>query len=103
MLNPTTYPVQATICQQLGRAFFLLLGVTEMVVGENMIKFRIKGSRKVSHIAVRYDAGSDLYVLTAYKYRAKAGAMDVVAEQDGVYADSMIATVESMTGLYARF
>lgn len=88
---------------QIGRQACAMIGAHEFVYGLDtkegagpFLRFRIKGCRRVSIIKVTLNP-SDTYTMTFLKVRG----MDVriIEELDGLYADQLRSTIESVTGL----
>lgn len=87
--------------QQIGRPACAMIGAHEFVYGLDteagpFLRFRIKGSKKANLVKVTL-LPSDTYRMTFYKTHG----MDVrIAEElDGLYADQLRSTIESVTGL----
>ena len=87
------------IIEQLGhRALYMLGAHTFTTNGGENLAFRIKGSRKVNYINIKYDALRDLYDMEF----CKLARFDhkVIEQVNSVYADNMHSIIEEVTGLY---
>ena len=62
-----------------------------------------KAGAKLTHLQIAYNAGTDLYDLTAYKLNRKTYEMPTVKELDGCYGDMLNEVCERMTDLCLRF
>ena len=92
-----------TIAQQIGRRALFMLGAKDLMAIDdgNGLGFRIRGSRKANYIAIRYQAGADLYDIEFKKLgRAPKYKITDVAKFEGVYADMLHGLIESTTELY---
>lgn len=58
------------------------------------------GAKKLTHLKITYNHGSDLYDLKAYRMNRKTFACPVVDELGDVYCDCLQRTIEEWTGLY---
>ena len=58
---------------------------------------------KLTHLEIAYNAGTDLYDLTAYKLNRKTYEMPTVKELEGCYGDMLNEVCEGMTDLCLRF
>lgn len=89
--------------QQIGTRACAMIGAHEFVYGQDtkegggpFLRFRFKGSKLANIIKVTLNP-SDTYTMAFIKVRG----MDVrtVKELDGLYADQLRSTIESVTGL----
>lgn len=94
--------VAETIRAQLGPGCFALLGASQLVGDENALQFSIKGCKKGNKLRIVLDP-SDTYTVELWKFNRKTFECDKVSECSDVYADSLHRTIESLTGLCARF
>ena len=62
-----------------------------------------KAGTKLTHLQIAYNAGTDLYDLTAYKLNKKTFQMPTVKELDGCYGDMLNEVCEGITDLCLRF
>jgi len=100
MSNPQ---IAKTIISQLGNSTFAMLGAHMLVDLGDGLQFRIKGCRKANYIAIRYDAGADLYNVEIKKIgRAPNYKIVDVADFQGVFVDQLHSLIESNTGLRTR-
>ena len=91
------------IMRQLGgRKFEMLMGVKSKGVGKDGLILHIgRNPKKVSHIVIDLDRGTDLYNLTfgkIFKYQFK-----VVKKVKGVGVEQLHDTIEKYTGLFTTF
>lgn len=104
-------PVVETLLQQLGhqrtadRAVAAIAAMTgcQFVLADEAVKMVFKrqvGKKKVTHLKITYNAGTDLYDLKGYKYNRKTCACPEVMNLDGIYAEDMKRICEETTGLY---
>ena len=74
-----------------------MVNARNFTAGDNELRFRFTGSRKVNVAVVRMTS-DDLYTLELY--RVRTGNWDLVATAEGLYADMLRGTFERETGLY---
>ena len=96
-----THAVATEIANQIGNMTFTMLGAQNLVGSETGLTFKIRGSKKVSHVKVELDEGSDLYNMTFLKIRG-VQPVKTVAEHEGIYSDMMHSIIEDETGLFTR-
>lgn len=88
------------IKRQLGNQALMMLGAKNLTTnGGNNLSFRIKGSRKINHINIKYNS-LDLYdvefgKIAKYDYK-------VVNTVENIYSDMLHEIIESETGLYTK-
>ena len=58
------------------------------------------GPDRITHLVIKYNAGTDLYDLRGHRINWRTGACPEVSATTGVYADGLKSTAEQMTGLY---
>ena len=58
---------------------------------------------KLTHLQIAYNAGTDLYDITAYKLNKKTFEMPTVKELDGCYGDMLNEVCEGITDLCLHF
>lgn len=97
--------VPATIQAQLGNVFFALMGASDLAFDATMLRFRIKGCRKISHLVVRLDCGADLYIVEAWKVSGgkRGPTIAKVAEVTDVFCEDLHRVIEDITGLATKF
>jgi len=62
-----------------------------------------KRGAKLTHLKIAYNAGTDLYDVTAYKLNRKTFEMPVIKEFEGCYGDMLNEVCEGITDLCLRF
>ena len=103
-----------TTIQQLtnGQGVNVLCAVTgaQVVYDDNANKITLvfkkqAGPRgaKLTHLQIAYNAGTDLYDVTAYKLNKKTFEMPTVKELVGCYGDQLNEVCEGITNLCLRF
>lgn len=97
MINTNDMNVAQTIANQIGNKALYMLGAQNLAGSENSLQFKIRGSRKVSHIKVELTSMDD-YTITFYKVR-KFESKEV-RTYNGVYCDLINKIIENETGLY---
>lgn len=95
----TDLSVAHTIRNQLGVGTLLMLGAQTLTGSSDSLGFRIRGSRKVSHISVRLGP-SDTYTVEFIK--CGGGTRKVVESCPDIYADSLHDCIQRVTGLETR-
>lgn len=94
--------VAKIIVEQLGNLTLSMIGAHQLVALPDGLQFGIKGSRKVSKIVIKLDAGTDTYTVAFYKGRGLS--LQPVGESlEGVYVDALHRVIASATGLSTRF
>ena len=58
------------------------------------------GAKKITHLKVSYNEGTDLYDLQGFKYNRKTLQCPEVMSLSGIYAEDLKRTCEELTGLY---
>ena len=58
------------------------------------------GAKKITHLKVSYNEGTDLYDLQGFKYNRKTLQCTEVMSLSGIYAEDLKRTCEELTGLY---
>lgn len=58
------------------------------------------GEKRITHLKVSYNYGTDLYDIQGFKYNKKTLACPEVLTLSGVYAEDLKRTCEEITGLY---
>jgi len=92
-----------TLCQQIGmNKLAVMVGASHMVYSNehNYIAFRFKMNKQYNHCKIQYNAGLDLYTMTF----CKVAKFDIKNEKviEGLYADMLNTTFESVTGLATK-
>jgi len=95
--------IAQTINSQIGNKAFYLLGALNKAYGVNeenqtYLSFKIRGSKKVSHIRITYLEGIDLYKTEFLKCRKDT--IKTVSEFSEIYCDQLREIIEKETGLY---
>jgi hypothetical protein len=85
-----------TIKDQIGSKAFYMLGAQNLAGDENSLTFKIRGSRKVTHIKVKLDP-DDTYEMTFWK--ALGYNFKTVKVIPGVYAEDLNRMIRETTGL----
>lgn len=99
MADTDKQTVPVTILQQLGDTTLGMLGAHKFAVTPTSLKFKIRRTRKVTHIQITLTS-PEIYTLTFT--RVRAGVVNVVATDEGVRADGFAQLIESRTGLSTR-
>jgi hypothetical protein len=95
--------IARTIVSQLGNLTLAMLGAHMLVDLGDGVQFRVKGSRAANHVAIRYDAGADLYNVEVKRIgRAPNYAIRDVADYQGVGVEQLHELLEDATGLCTR-
>lgn len=103
--------VVETLLQQLvhqpstSRAIGMIVAMTgcQIVHDEGAVSLYFKrqvGNKKITHLRVAYNEGTDLYNLKGYKLNKRSGACPEVWGLSGVYAEDLKRICEDVTGLY---
>ena len=58
------------------------------------------GAKKITHLKVSYNEGTDFYDLQGFKYNRKTLQCLEVMSLSGIYAEDLKRTCEELTGLY---
>ena len=86
-----------TIAQQIGNAALSMIGARDLVATESGLQLAIgRNPKGVSKLVVDL-AADDTYTVSAYKGRGLT--IRLVGSTEMVYADSLRATIEQVTGL----
>ena len=94
-----------TIQTQLGFAL-RMIGAKNLIAHSDALSFRIgRNPKRVNHVKVTYDAGSDLYTVTfsrvpSVRAICSGAEVAVAAEETGVYASQLKSVIATHTGLY---
>ncbi len=89
--------IATEIRRQIGHGAMYMLGAQHVGAIKNGLAFKIRGSRKVSHIRIVLNA-MDLYDVEYIKIRGTS--YKVVATDNGLYFDMLHKSIETNTGLY---
>jgi len=96
--------IAQTIANQLGGTRLLKAMVNgrnfTALDGDGGLKFNFSGSRKANTCLIKLDAGKDLYNVELWKITAGGKTVKQVFSLEGVYADMLVPTFETETGLY---
>jgi len=92
--------IARTIIAQLGNVTLSMLGATKLVSTSNGLQFAIKGSKRCNKIVIEL-AANDTYTVTSWKVGRTN--LTQVEQCEGVYVDSLHATIKTLTGLETRF
>lgn len=84
------------IRQQIGNRCFAMLGAQHLAGGSNYLSFKIRGSRKVTHIKITLDS-DDTYTMTFY--RITPTKHETVEELQHIYSDQLHEMIRDVTGL----
>lgn len=96
--NNKNLEIAKEIIKQLGgNKFIMMCGVQNMAYGESSIQFKIRGSKKVSHVSIKLNS-LDLYDITFHK--CVKFDCKVVSEVNNIYDDMLQKTFTAETGLY---
>lgn len=95
-ITMNTLNVANTIKNQLSRNTLFMLGAKDLIGGESYLGFKIRGSRKVTHIRITLDP-IDTYTMEFFRVRALK--IHKVAEFNNVYCDMLHRIIEKTTGL----
>jgi len=87
------------IVNQIGNKAMHMMGACNHVHDGDAIEFKIKGSRKISHIRIELN-DNDLYVIVFSKWKPRALEMKEVNKLENVYNNDMHRLIEEETGLY---
>lgn len=89
------------IHNQIGRRAFFMLGAQDVFLteheGRKGLRFKIRGSQAGNFVRVTLDVATDTYVVELVKSRGLS--WKPVARREGIYAERLHATIESLTGL----
>jgi hypothetical protein len=96
--------ITETLLNQMGGAWkiFAMTGaqiVTDTAAATLVFK-KQAGAKKITHLKVIYNAGTDLYDLQGFKLNRKTCACPEVLSMNGIYAEDLKRTCEEITGLY---
>ena len=91
--------IATTICDQIGKATFFMLGTQHRTAIENGLSFNIRGQKKFTHIRVILEP-SDTYRVEFLRIRK----FDVRDREtvDDVYAEDLHEIIRQKTGLETR-
>jgi hypothetical protein len=92
--------VANNLIAQIGTGTFAMLGAASLVALENGVQFSIKGSPVKANKLVITLAADDTYTVQAWKI--KKFDCNLLAEMEMVHADSLHATIETLTKLRTR-
>jgi len=96
--------VANTILEQLGgRRFLVMTGAKHLAGTVDALTFALpRNAKKVTHVKITL-MPSDTYRVTFWKLgRGLNGGLDVLGEEEGVYADNLQAVFTEGTGLYTH-
>lgn len=107
---PMTNTTATLLCQLVRQAsadraaglLHMMTGCT-IVTGEadaTLVFKKQTGKAKLTHLVVKYNAGTDLYDLRAHRMNKRTLACPVVWSLEGVYAEDLKHICEETTGLY---
>ena len=91
-----TNEIGREILNQLGNKALFMLGAVNIGLGHNYVSFKIRGSKKVTHIRIELNS-LDTYDMTFYKVRGTD--YKVVREYNQVYCDDLHRLIRQETGL----
>jgi len=94
--------IAKTLFSQLGNQTFAMLGSAGSIVAtERGLMFAVKGCRAGNKLVIEL-AANDTYTVALWKVNGRKAQCDKVRELEGVYADALLRTIESLTGLRTR-
>ena len=73
--------------------------VTDTAAATLVFKKQV-GAKKITHLKVSYNYGTDLYDLQGFKYNRRTFACPEVLAIAEIYAEDLKRTCEEITGLY---
>ena len=95
-----TNPIAQTILAQLGgNRFLAMTGAKNLVAGDALLQFDVRGARKISKVQVKL-AGDDSYTMAFYHWNARKLALVPVAIRNGVSCDALRSIFTAETGLH---
>ena len=100
----TTSETTETLLNQMGGAWKISAMTGAQIVTDaaaaTLVFKKQTGAKKITHLKVSYNQGTDLYDLQGFKYNRKTFACPEVLSLSGVYAEDLKRTCEELTGLY---
>jgi hypothetical protein len=99
--------VTQTLLNQMGGAHKINIMTGAKIVTDTsaatLVFKKQSGEKKITHLKVSYNHGTDLYDIQGFKYNRKTlDCLEVLALSD-VYAEDLKRTCEEITGLYFSF
>ena len=92
-----------TILNQMGGAWKISAMTGAQIVTDKaaatLVFKKQAGAKKITHLKVSYNYGTDLYDLQGFKYNRKTLACPEVLAISGIYAEDLKRTCEEVTGL----
>ncbi len=95
----TDLAVAKKITEQIGRKALFMIGADNLSATDNGLSFRIKASKKVSHVAISLEL-DDTYTMTFYNTRSKKNP--VVDVLRNVYFDMLNDLIASVCNVSVR-
>jgi hypothetical protein len=93
-----------TLLNQMGGAWKISAMTGAQIVTESaaatLVFKKQAGEKKITHLKISYNQGTDLYDLQGFKYNRKTLACPQVLAISGIYAEDLKQTCEELTGLY---
>lgn len=98
MNSTASLSVANTISSQIGSRALFMIGAKNLCASENSLSFKIMGNaKKVTHIRVTLTL-SDTYRVEFLRC-VGTKPLVTIADRDDVYAENLLAVIESETGL----
>ena len=102
--SPDMTTITETLLNQMGGAWKILAMTGAQIVTDiaaaTLVFKKQAGAKKITHLKVSYNAGTDLYDLQGFKLNRKTCACPEVLSMNGIYAEDLKRTCEEITGLY---
>lgn len=95
--NTDILHVANKIKKQIGHQALFMLGAQHLAADPVSLQFKIRGSKKVTHIKIKLEA-TDLYTMKFFKCRK--AEFKIVNTETGVYFDMLNMMIEKNTGLH---
>jgi hypothetical protein len=96
--------ITETLIDQMGGAWKISAMTGAQIVTDTasatLVFKKQTGAKKITHLKVSYNQGTDLYDLQGFKYNRKTFACPEVLSIAGIYAEDLKRTCEELTGLY---
>ena len=96
--------VTETLLNQMGGAWKIIAMTGAKIVTDTaaatLVFKKQTGEKKLTHLKVTYNNGTDLYDIQGFKYNRKTLACPEVVALSGIYAEDLKRTCEELTGLY---
>jgi hypothetical protein len=96
--------ITETLLNQMGGANRIaVMTGAQILVDDSSATLHFKrqvGSKKITHLKVTYNAGSDLYDIKGFRFNRKTFACPEITSQIGIYAENLKGYCEELTGHY---